>query len=141
MSSISSISALASQTTNAAMQALSAPGTRPAFDPRAADPKAKAREAAVDFEAVFLNNMFTQMFTSMDGEGPMGGEGGGGVWRSFLTDEYSKSFARAGGVGLADQVYRTLLQQQEAGAPAPAPAPATAIQAAAPAVPLAAGPK
>jgi flagellar protein FlgJ len=35
------------------------------------------------------------------------------VWRSFLTDEYSKSFAKAGGVGIADQVYRSLLAQQE----------------------------
>ena len=43
-----------------------------------------------DFEAVFLNSMFSQMFTGIDGEGPFGGNGPGGVWRSFLTDEYAK---------------------------------------------------
>jgi len=81
------------------------------------DPKsvaaAKARSAAQDFEAVFLNSMMSQMFTAVGGEGPFGGGGGTGIWRSFLSEEYSKSFAKAGGIGIADQVYKTLLAQQE----------------------------
>jgi peptidoglycan hydrolase FlgJ len=85
---------------------LAAPGTPP-------DAKAKARAKATDFEAVFLHSMFSQMFTGIDGEGPFGGAGGAGVWRSFLSDEYSKSFAKAGGIGIADHVYRALLAQQE----------------------------
>ena len=80
---------------------------------KAANTQAKAREAAVEFEAVFLNSMFSQMFTEMDGEGPFGGGQAVGVWRSFLTDEYSKSFARAGGIGLADDIYRNILEIQE----------------------------
>lgn len=75
---------------------------------------AKARASAQDFEAVFLNSMFQQMFTGIEGEGPFGGSGASGVWRSFLTDEYAKSFAKAGGIGIADQVYKTLIAQQEA---------------------------
>lgn len=75
--------------------------------------KAKARAASQDFEAVFLNTMFQQMFTDLKGDGPFGGSGATGVWRSFLTDEYSKSFAKSGGIGIADQVYSALLQQQE----------------------------
>jgi len=75
--------------------------------------KARAKSASQDFEAVFLNNMFQQMFTGVDGEGPFGGSGASGVWRSFLTDEYAKSFAKSGGIGIADQVYGTLLAQQE----------------------------
>ena len=63
---------------------------------------------------MFLNSMVSQMFTAIGGEGPFGGKGGTGVWRSFLTDEYSKSFAKAGGIGIAGQVYQTLLAQQEA---------------------------
>jgi Rod binding domain-containing protein len=78
--------------------------------------EAKARDAAQDFEAVFLNEMFSQMFTSIEGEGPFGGGQAVGVWRSFLTDEYAKSFARKGGIGIADHVYRSLMQQQEIGA-------------------------
>ena len=48
--------------------------------------KAKAKAAAQDFEAVFLNSMFQQMFTGIEGDGPFGGKGATGVWRSFLTD-------------------------------------------------------
>jgi Rod binding domain-containing protein len=78
--------------------------------------KAKARAASEDFEAVFLNSMFSQMFTHVDGEGPFGGDQSTGVWRSFLTEEYSKAFAKKGGIGIADEVYRSLLAQQEASA-------------------------
>ena len=74
---------------------------------------AKARTTAQDFEAVFLNTMFSQMFTAIGKEGPLGDGQGVGVWRSFLTDEYAKSFARAGAIGLADDVYRSLIAQQE----------------------------
>jgi peptidoglycan hydrolase FlgJ len=35
------------------------------------------------------------------------------VWRSMLTDEYSRSFAKGGGIGIADQVYRSLMARQE----------------------------
>ena len=73
---------------------------------------AKARAAAEDFEAVFLNSMFSQMFTETGGEGPFGGGKEMGVWRSFLTDEYSKSFVKAGGIGLSDTVQRALIERQ-----------------------------
>lgn len=76
--------------------------------------KAKAKAAAQDFEAVFLTSMFQQMFAGVQGDGPMGGTGATGTWRSFLTDEFAKSFAKAGGIGIADQVYGSLLAQQEA---------------------------
>jgi|SRR5690242_17561212 Rod binding domain-containing protein len=75
--------------------------------------QAKARAAAQDFEAVFLNSMFQHMFTNIDGEGPFGGSGAAGVWRSMLTDQYARSFAKAGGIGIADQVYRSLMAHQE----------------------------
>jgi Rod binding domain-containing protein len=81
----------------------------------------KARQASEDFEAVYLNTMFGQMFTAMDGEGPFGGGKAVGIWRSLLTDEYAKSFAKKGGIGIASEVYRTLMAQQEnRGDPMPA---------------------
>jgi flagellar protein FlgJ len=80
----------------------------------AGDPKRKAHSTAVDFEASFLNSMINQMFTGIDGDGPFGGGQAVGVWRSFLSEQYAKSFAKAGGIGIADQVYRTLIAQQEA---------------------------
>ena len=72
----------------------------------------KAKGAAQDFESVFLNSMFSQMTSGIKGDGPFGDTPGTGVWRSMLTDEYSKSFAKAGGVGISNDVYRTLIMQQ-----------------------------
>ena len=80
----------------------------------AAMPNAKARAAAQDFEAVFLNSMFSEMMTKVDGEGPFGGNQANGIWRSFLVNEFSKTFAQSGGVGLAQDVYKSLMAQQEA---------------------------
>ena len=75
--------------------------------------QAKAKSTATDFEAMFLNSMFQQMFSGV-GQGPFSGGTGANIWRSFLTDEYSKSFVKAGGIGIASQVTRELLAQQEA---------------------------
>jgi Rod binding domain-containing protein len=74
--------------------------------------QAKVRAQAQDFEAVFLNSMFAQMTDGLQGEGPFGNTPGTGVWRSMMTEEYSKSFAKTGGIGIASDVYRTLILQQ-----------------------------
>ena len=74
--------------------------------------QAKAKATAQDFEAMFLNSMFSQMTSGLNGEGPFGNTPGTGVWRSMLTEQYSKSFAKAGGVGISNDVYRTLILQQ-----------------------------
>ena len=72
----------------------------------------KARATSEDFEAMFLNSMFSQMTTGLKGEGPFGDTPGTGVWLSMLTEQYSRSFAKAGGVGISDAVFRTLIMQQ-----------------------------
>ena len=74
--------------------------------------QAKAKSTATDFEAMFLNSMFSQMTSGLKGEGPFGDTAGTGIWRSMLTEQYSKSFAKAGGVGISSDVYRTLILQQ-----------------------------
>jgi len=79
----------------------------------ATDTKAKTKAAAQNFEAVFLNSMFQDMYTGIDGEGPFGGNGATGVWRSLLTDQIARSVAKAGGVGIASHVYQSLLALQE----------------------------
>jgi Rod binding domain-containing protein len=74
--------------------------------------QAKTRKKSEDFEAMFINSMFSQMTSGVKGEGPFGDTTGTGVWRSMLTDEYSKSFAKAGGVGISNEVFRSLILQQ-----------------------------
>ena len=76
------------------------------------DKQAKSKAQAQDFEALFLNSMFSQMTAGVKGEGPYGDTPGTGIWRSMLTDEYSKNFAKAGGIGISKEVYRTLILQQ-----------------------------
>jgi Rod binding domain-containing protein len=93
-----------------ALDALSNAGTK--MPKPGAQGLEKAKATAQDFESVFLNSMFQHMFTGVDGEGPMGGGGAGGVWRSFLTDEYAKSFSKAGGIGIAKDVYSALIARQ-----------------------------
>lgn len=74
--------------------------------------KQAIKDKAQDFEAVFLNSMFSQMTSGIKGDGPFGDTPGTGVWRSMMTEQYSKSFAKAGGVGISNDVYRTLIIQQ-----------------------------
>ncbi|HTZ02234.1 MAG TPA: rod-binding protein [Xanthobacteraceae bacterium] len=74
--------------------------------------KGKAKQAAQNFEANFLGNMFQEMFTGIDGDGPFGGSGALKIWRSFMTDQIAKSFAKSGGIGIAPMVYSALLKEQ-----------------------------
>jgi len=74
--------------------------------------QAKAKATATDFEAMFLNSMFAQMTSGLKGDGPFGDTQGTGVWRSMLTEQYSKNFAKAGGVGISNEVFRSLILQQ-----------------------------
>src|ERR1700722_2109507 len=74
--------------------------------------QAKARTTATDFEAMFINQMFSQMTNGLKGEGPFGDTPGTGVWRSMLTEQYSKSFAKAGGICISKDIFRELILQQ-----------------------------
>jgi flagellar protein FlgJ len=75
---------------------------------------ARMRAQAQDFEVQFVNSMFQHMYAGIQGEGPFGNSTGVATWRSFLTEEYAKSFVKAGGIGIADSVYKSLLAHQEA---------------------------
>jgi Rod binding domain-containing protein len=74
----------------------------------------RLRAQAQDFEVQFVNTMFQQMYAGIQGDGPFGNSTGVAPWRSFLTEEYAKNFVKAGGIGIADSVYKSLLALQEA---------------------------
>lgn len=76
--------------------------------------QARARAQANDFEASFMSSMYQQMFSGLQGDGPFGGTAGVGVWRSFLADEFAKQTVKNGSIGIADQVYKSLIGHQEA---------------------------
>lgn len=84
-----------------------APTLRPTAD------EAAARRAAEDFEAFFLAQMFEHMFADIEPDALFGGGEGEQVYRSLMFQEYGKSVARQGGIGLADMVQKEILKLQE----------------------------
>ena len=74
---------------------------------------AQLHEAAQKFESVFLSEMFGFMNESLPSDGPFDGGNGEAMMRSVLNDEYAKSVAARGGIGLSQTVYRELLAIQE----------------------------
>lgn len=71
------------------------------------------RAAAEEFEAVFLSTMLAPMFEGLGDDPMFGGGPGEDMYRSLMVEEYGKSVARAGGLGIADAVERELLRLQD----------------------------
>jgi len=75
--------------------------------------RAQAKKAAVSFEALFLSQMFGHMTSGLKVDPTFGGGPGEKAFRSLLNNEYAKSIAKAGGVGIAEPIYREILRLQE----------------------------
>ncbi|MGP3696760.1 rod-binding protein [Rhodobacter sp. NSM] len=71
------------------------------------DPRAQLRKKAEELEAAFLSEMLGHT-----GLGALSGSFGGGLgeeqFASFLRGEQASGMVRAGGIGLAEQFYRSL---------------------------------
>lgn len=75
----------------------------------------RANQVGKQFEAMFMTQMLNHMFTGMDQEnGLFGGGHAEAMFRPMLLEEYGKMIANRGnGIGIADQVTRVMLSQQE----------------------------
>lgn len=104
-------SPIAPSTALATLDIASALGKQPAADGRGL---AKAKEAAQDFEAFFVTHAFEDMFSGLSSDPMFGGGEAENMFRSFLMQEYGKTVAKAGGIGISDMVQRQLLELQEA---------------------------
>lgn len=71
------------------------------------------RQKAEELEAVFLNTLVSEMFSSIDTEGDFGGGYAEETWRGMQSEQYAATMAKTGGIGIADQIMRSLLQVQE----------------------------
>ena len=82
---------------------------------KAGDTKAQdaARQSAQEFESMVLGTFFESMFAGIKTDGPFGGGQGETMYRSLLTQEYSKAITERGGIGLADHVMAQLQRLQE----------------------------
>ncbi|HKJ74685.1 MAG TPA: rod-binding protein [Alphaproteobacteria bacterium] len=77
--------------------------------------QSKARDAAVKFESVFLQQMLQHMFKGVKTDGPFGGGQSEKIYRSMATEYYADAIAKRGGVGIADAVYSEILKLQHQG--------------------------
>lgn len=73
----------------------------------------KIRDTAEDFEAVFISQMLKPMFDGIKSDSMFGGGQAEDMWRSQMMDEYGKTIAKAGGIGIADAVMSEMLKMQE----------------------------
>ncbi len=80
--------------------------------------EAVAEKTGREFEAMFLSQMLQPMFETVKTNDMFGGGAGEDAFKGILVDEYGKMIAKAGGVGIADQVKRQIMEfqaRQEAG--------------------------
>ncbi len=74
----------------------------------------KAWKAAQDFEAMALNEFLKPMFDTVDlAASPLGGGQAETAWKPMLIDSLAKQIAHAGGLGIAQPVFRQMLHMQE----------------------------
>lgn len=75
---------------------------------------ARIQKAAADFTAVALNEMLAPMFDTLDATGgEFGGGAGEAAFRPLLINEFAKSLAASGGLGLTEAVASAMLKLQE----------------------------
>lgn len=107
MDGLTSDSQFLAQANNALAKSRSLPKTQQVHSVR------QARKVAQDFEAVFLGQMLQPMFANIDAAEPFGGSPSEKMWRTMQVDEYGKAIAKAGGIGIADAVFKQILKAQE----------------------------
>lgn len=73
---------------------------------------AALEDGAQDFEAMFLSEMLKPVFESLPVDEAFGGGKGEEVFRRMMVEEYGKIMARAGGIGLSDNVREELIRMQ-----------------------------
>ena len=69
-------------------------------------------EAAKQFESTFIAQMLGPMFDGAELSAPFGGGPGEAAFKSFLLDAVAKQMAKAGGLGLSDDLTRQMLKMQ-----------------------------
>ncbi len=73
----------------------------------------KAWAVAQEFESQFISVMAQSMFEGIKSDGPFDGGEGEGMFRSLLVDQYGKEMTKAGGIGIANNIYSEILKLQE----------------------------
>lgn len=74
----------------------------------------KIREAAIEFEAMYMSEMMNHMFAGVDVDPMFGGGSGEQMFRSMMVQEYGKIMARShNGIGLSDHIQKAMIDIQQ----------------------------
>lgn len=73
----------------------------------------RAHDRAIEFEGVFLSMMVKEMFKGVQEQSEFSGGFGEEMFQGLMAEQYAKSIAESGGIGLSDQIYREFLARQE----------------------------
>jgi flagellar protein FlgJ len=108
MSAFSAPSDFSSQANLAMQQGRTLPSLNAAGSDSAA-----LKQGAEKFTAMFMSQMFSQMFEGVGTNKLFGGGAGEEMFKSVLIDEYGKAAAKQGGMGMTDKIMHALIAQQE----------------------------
>lgn len=71
----------------------------------------KLKETCQDFESIFLNMLLGTMRKTIPDGGLVEKSNATSTFETMLDEEYAKSMAKAGGIGLADVLYKQLISK------------------------------
>ncbi|MDD9901799.1 MAG: rod-binding protein [Alphaproteobacteria bacterium] len=74
--------------------------------------RAQIEKAAKDFEAMFLSEMVSHMFSGLETDPMFGGGKGEEIFRSMMVQEYGKMIADGPGIGVSDQIMKAMIDMQ-----------------------------
>lgn len=92
------------------------PALKPLPKPKTSEEK-KLFDACREFESVMLGMVFKQMQSSSLSADPLEQSHAYRTFKDMQSDETAKGMAKAGGIGLADSLYRQLYATMDKAAP------------------------
>lgn len=69
-------------------------------------------KTAKEFEGMFISQLLGFMYQTVGVDELFGGGFGEETFRSLLVDEYGKIIAKSGGIGIADDIQKKMLEMQ-----------------------------
>ncbi len=73
----------------------------------------KLKSACIDFEAIFIGKMLEGLRNTVDKSGFIDAGAGEEIFQDMLFDEYAKSMAQKGTLGIAEMMYKDILSKSK----------------------------
>ncbi len=74
----------------------------------------KMMDACIEFESYFIQHMYKEMQKTVDDSNSMFKSQASDTFKDFLVQETAKDIAQAGGIGIADSMYKSMQEHQTA---------------------------